>query len=235
MIPVRYNSGILARSETRALNLLITRIPEWITPDMLTALSILGAVLGCIGFAMGLASETSLLLVGLGFALNWLGDSLDGRLARHRQVERKMQGFILDNGFDLFTYFLLALGFAISGLVWTAIPFILLALYVMLSNLSLARMLITGRHDLAVGPMGTTELRVSFLLLAVLLYWIPQVFLYRIALLELTVIDFLSLLWACVMLLAFFQILRADLRMAGKADAKAAATSHAPQDDARHG
>jgi len=221
VIPTRTNSGFLAKSEARALDVLVARLPSWVSPDQLTVLGILGALVGSIGFGMGLADALSLALVMLGFAMNWLGDSLDGRLARHRHIERKIQGFILDNGTDLASYLFLSLGFAFSGLVWPAIPFILLSLYVMLGNLSLARMLITGVHELAVGAVGTTDLRAGFVILAVTIYLAPGFFSYRIPLLELIMLDFLSLLWACLMTFGFFQVFRADLRDAARADSKA--------------
>ncbi|UPY37131.1 CDP-alcohol phosphatidyltransferase family protein [Sediminicoccus sp. KRV36] len=193
-------------------------VPRWVSPDMLTGLGIFGAMLGCLGFAMALTSGVSLSLVAAGFGLNWLGDSLDGRLARLRRTERRIQGFILDNGVDLISYLLLALGFAMSGLVSLPIPFLLLSLYVLLSNLALARLLITGVHDLAIDAVGTTELRVAFVGLAALLFGFPEFFRALIPLLEITVLDFLSLFWASLMLLNFVIVLRRDIRNARQAD-----------------
>lgn len=218
MIRRRVNRGLLAQSEAKVLDFLVTRLPGWVTPDMLTGLGMLGAVLGCLGFALALTSWLSLGLVALGLTLNWLGDSLDGRLARHRRIERKKQGFIIDNGVDLIAYLLLALGFALSGLVSLPMPFLLLSLYMLLSNLALARLIITGVHDLAIGSVGTTELRVAFLTLAGLIFLFPDVFRAMIPLLELSVLDFLSLFWACVMLLNFVLVLRRDIRLAREAD-----------------
>lgn len=218
MIPRRVNRGVLARPEAKILDFLVIRLPRWVTPDQLTALGILGAVLGSLGFALALTSWLSLGLVFAGFILNWLGDSLDGRLARHRRIERKIQGFILDNGVDLIAYLLLALGFAGSGLVSLPVPFLLLSLYMLLSNLALARLIITGVHDLAIDSIGTTELRVAFLMLAVLLFLLPDLFRAVIPLLELSVLDFLSLFWASVMLLNFILVLRRDIRLAREAD-----------------
>jgi phosphatidylglycerophosphate synthase len=189
VIPRRVNRGLLAEPEGRILDV-----------------------------AMALTSWLSLLLVVLGFTLNWLGDSLDGRLARHRRIERKAQGFILDNGVDLIAYLLLALGFAISGLVSLPVPFLLLSLYMLLSNLALARLVITGEHDLAIDSVGTTELRVAFLVLAAMLFAWPAVFRALIPLLEISMLDFLSLFWACIMLLNFILVLRRDIRLARKAD-----------------
>jgi phosphatidylglycerophosphate synthase len=218
VIPRRVNRGLLALPEARILDLLVIRLPGWVSPDMLSGLGIFGAVLGCIGFAMALTSWLSLGLVGVGFLLNWLGDSLDGRLARHRRIERKIQGFILDNGVDLIAYLLLAVGFALSGLVSLPVPFLLLSLYMLLSNLALARLIITGVHDLAIDSIGTTELRVGFLILATLLFLFPDFFQALIPLLDLSVLDFLSLFWACVMLLNFVLVLRRDIRLAREAD-----------------
>lgn len=218
MIPKRANRGLLAGPEARILDFLVSRLPKWVKPDQLTGLGVLGAVLGSAGFALGLTSWLSLGLVFAGFTLNWLGDSLDGRLARHRRIERKVQGFILDNGVDLIAYLLLALGFAASGLVSLPVPFLLLSLYMLLSNLALARLIITGVHDLAIDSIGTTELRVAFLALAVLLFLLPDLFRAIIPLLELSVLDFLSLFWASVMVLNFILVLRRDIRLARQAD-----------------
>jgi phosphatidylglycerophosphate synthase len=214
----RVNRGLLARPEETALDWLVLRVPAWVTPDMLTGLGILGAVLGSLGFALALASWLSLGLVALGLLLNWLGDSLDGRLARHRRIERRIEGFILDNGVDLIAYLLLAGGFALSGLVALPIPFLLLALYMLLSNLALARMMITGVHELAIGSIGTTELRVGFLTLAAVMFLAPEMFQALVPLLAISVLDFLSLFWAGLMLLHVALVLRRDLRLARQAD-----------------
>lgn len=218
MIPRRVNRGLLAQPEAKILDFLVMRLPGWVTPDQLSGLGILGAVLGSLGFALALTSWLSLGLVFAGLILNWLGDSLDGRLARHRRIERKTQGFIIDNGVDLIAYFVLTLGFAASGLVSLPVPFLLLSLYMLLSNLALARLLITGVHELAINSIGTTELRVGFLALAVLIFLLPDFFRVVIPWLDLTVLDFLSLFWALVMMLNFILVLRRDIRLAREAD-----------------
>lgn len=222
-MPRRSNGGFLAKPEGQVLDALVTRVPAGIGPDALTAIGILGAMLASLGFAMSLTTSASLFLVVLGLGLNWLGDSLDGRIARHRRIERRIEGFILDNGVDLVSYLLLAIGFALSDLVSFAIPFILLALYTLLSNLSLARMLVTGVHDLAIDGVGTSELRVGFLGLAVILFLFPDMFRSMLPLLEISVLDGLSLLWAAIMLVNFTLVLRRDIRLAHQADQRNAA------------
>lgn len=233
MTPRRVNGGFLAKPEARVLDAIVQRVPPSIGPDLLTAIGIFGAVLGALGFALGLTSPLSLALVFIGFTLNWLGDSLDGKVARHRQIQRKVQGFVLDNGVDLVAYTLLALGFAASGLVSLPIPFILLSFYMLLSNLALARMMVTGVHSLALDSVGTTELRVAFLVLAVLLFLFPGFFQAVVPVLGATVLDGLSLLWAGIMLVNFGFVLRRDIRSAGLADqrqARAAAEAEGTKD-----
>lgn len=222
MIPRRVNGGWLAKPEARLLDVMVHRVPASIGPDTLTAIGIFGAALGAGGFALGLSSLFSLFLVFLGFGLNWLGDSLDGKVARHRRIERKVQGFVLDNGVDLISYTMLAAGFAASGLVSLPIPFLLLAFYMLLSNLALARMLITGVHSLALDSIGTTELRACFMALATLLYLLPGLFRAIVPGIGLSVLDCLSLLWAGIMLVNFGFVLRRDIRAAGLADQRQA-------------
>lgn len=218
MIPKRVNGGFLAKPEGKLLDILVTRVPARVGPDTLTAIGVGGAVIGSLGFAMGLTSYLSLFLVFLGILLNWAGDSLDGKIARHRKIERKVEGFILDNGVDLISYLLLCTGFALSGLVSIAIPFVLLAFFMLLSNLALARMLITGVHNLAIETVGTTELRVAFLFLAVLLFVLPGFFRAAIPWINVSVLDGLSLLWAGIMLPNFVSMLRRDMKLAHHMD-----------------
>ena len=54
--PVRIQQNILARGERRLLNFSCPRLPGWITPDQLTTLGFLGAV-----------------MVAMGYMLSWLG------------------------------------------------------------------------------------------------------------------------------------------------------------------
>ena len=84
----RHLAGLTARAEKRALLWLAPRTPGWITSDHLTLLGLV-AMAAC-GALYALAGRLPwlLLLVNVGLAVNWLGDSLDGTLARHRGVER---------------------------------------------------------------------------------------------------------------------------------------------------
>lgn len=110
---VRINNNILSALEQPMLTWLVRQLPAWVTPDQLTALSVIGALITATGFILANWSLTWLWLSCLGLALNWFGDSLDGALARYRCIERPRYGYFIDNISDLFCWLLifLALGF----------------------------------------------------------------------------------------------------------------------------
>jgi archaetidylinositol phosphate synthase len=212
MTPARSNSGLLARAEARVLDVLVTHVPRRVTPDALSALGLAGAVMTALGYAQASDGPWWLALACLGLVVNWLGDSLDGKLARERGPDRGIAGFMLDNGIDMLSYLVIAVGFALSGLLAPAVPFILLCLYLMLGNLALARLAATGVFDLAVGAVGTTELRVCFLLVAVVLMFVPHELAASPLLIGLRPLDLVSALWMLSMIIYFVLILRTDVR-----------------------
>ena len=211
MTPVRRNNGLLAAPEAAALAWLVKRVPAWATPDQLSALGVAGAGISAIGFAGTLSSRFFLLLAAVGLLANWLGDSLDGKLARERGRERKISGFMLDNGLYLVSYFLLAMGFAVSGLIQPFFPFLLLSLYVMLSNMALARLVGTGVFDLSLGSIGTTELRVIFLVVIAILAPLSNETL-EYSILGYALLDVLSTFWSLAMVYVFVMTLRSDVK-----------------------
>jgi phosphatidylglycerophosphate synthase len=214
MKPVRRNKGLLARPEAAALDWLTPRMPLWVTPDRLSALGVLGSALAGLGFAFAMDQRAWLLLACLGLLVNWFGDSLDGRLARHRGIERPASGFLLDNGLDTLSYFMFATGYAVSGLVWAPIPFILLALHYMLANLALARFAMTGVFDLSVGAIGTTEIRAGLVILAGVITLMSNEAIRFPLLFGFAVFDLLCFGWMLLMIVSFLLTLREDVRSA---------------------
>jgi len=88
----RVNDIILGSLERPTLQWLAVHMPKWITPDICTAMGVLGALLALIGYGLSNYSPIFLWLASLGFILNWFGDSMDGTLARYRRVERPLYG-----------------------------------------------------------------------------------------------------------------------------------------------
>jgi hypothetical protein len=72
------NESFLAVKERAALLALTKRLPDWATPDHLTAIGLCGAVLTLLSFVACLWSNIFLVGIVFGLFLNWFGDSLDG-------------------------------------------------------------------------------------------------------------------------------------------------------------
>jgi archaetidylinositol phosphate synthase len=97
-------------------------------------------------------------------AVNWLGDSLDGTLARERQQQRPRYGFYVDHMVDSFGAVAMMGGLALSGYMHPWIAMGLLLAFLVLSIQSYLATYTIGEFRLSFWHFGPTELR---LLLAV--------------------------------------------------------------------
>src|SRR5580700_8824233 len=101
-----------------------------------------------------------MLLLGIVFlALNWLGDSLDGTLARVRNCQRPRYGFYVDHIADTFAAFFLMAGLALSGYVHPVIAFGMLIAFLMLSIEAYLTTYTLGQFQLSYWRFGPTEIR----------------------------------------------------------------------------
>jgi phosphatidylglycerophosphate synthase len=101
------------------------------------------------------------LLVGIFFlALNWLGDSLDGTVARVRQQQRPRYGFYVDHIVDSFGGIALMTGLALSGYMHPYIAVGLLVAFLLLSIQSYLATYTLGEFQLSFWNFGPTELRI---------------------------------------------------------------------------
>ena len=76
----------------------------------------------------------ALLLVILCIVLNWLGDSLDGTLARVRRQQRPRYGFYVDHMVDIFGSAALMCGLGFSGLLHWQTAIAMLIAFLLLSS-----------------------------------------------------------------------------------------------------
>ena len=88
----RIQTSFLNAAEKKALIWLAHRQPRWMTSDMLTYIGVLGAAVCALGYALSNLSVYWLWLSSFGLVINWYGDSLDGTLARVRQLQRGHPG-----------------------------------------------------------------------------------------------------------------------------------------------
>ena len=156
----RHLAGLTAHAERRALLWLAPRTPPAVTSDHLTLLGLASmAACGALYAASG-RHPWLLLLVNLGLALNWLGDSLDGTLARYRGVERPRFGFYVDHLVDALGALLVLGGIGLSGLMSPLAAAGLLAAYFLLAIETYLATYAIGRFEISFGPFGGTELRI---------------------------------------------------------------------------
>ena len=207
----RTNTGWLAGLERPTLAALASRMPGWVTPDILTAIGFAGSLITFGAYALAGTNPSWLWVASLGLIVNWFGDSLDGTLARYRKIERPRYGYFLDNSIDLVTQFLLAAGIALSGYIRSDLCFVALSIFLMMSVLSLLRQNISGVFQLAYGGIGPTEMRMMFILLnAAIYFYPPQPF--ALVGFELTYPNWLSLTWSTLALATFLMGMLSDLR-----------------------
>jgi archaetidylinositol phosphate synthase len=176
----RVQESWVAGMEKHALLWLAARTPRWIGPDHLTVLG-LAAQIGA-GVCYTLAglnkydwSKYALLGVTACLALNWLGDSLDGTLARVRRRLRPRYGFYVDHMVDSFGALALMGGLALSGYMHPAIAIGLLVAFLMLSIQSYLATHALGEFRLSFWGFGPTELRILLAIGNLALLWKPRV------------------------------------------------------------
>jgi phosphatidylglycerophosphate synthase len=158
--PRRELQGLTAAPERRLLLWLAARVPARIGPDHLTALGLGALVLAGAAYALSARAPALLWIVDAALVLNWLGDSLDGTLARYRERTRPRYGFYVDHMVDALGAVALLAGLAVSGRMTPALATALLVVYQLLAiNIALAASS-RGTFKISYGLFGGTELRI---------------------------------------------------------------------------
>jgi phosphatidylglycerophosphate synthase len=103
--------------------------------------------------------------------VNWLGDSLDGTLARHRRIERPIYGFFVDHTIDAFSVSVIILGLGLTPYVSFNIACLMLIAYLLLSVLVFVRTSAVGEFKISYARLGPTEFRVFAVLLNTVMYF----------------------------------------------------------------
>lgn len=157
---VRAQVSFLAPVEKQLLIWMARRTPGWIGSDHLTALG-LAAMLGAgLSYWYARWNSAGLWLVILCLAVNWLGDSLDGTLARVRNRQRPRYGFYVDHVVDAFGTLFLMAGLGLSGYMAHGVAIGLLVAYFMLSIEVYLATYAIGVFHLSFWKFSPTELRI---------------------------------------------------------------------------
>jgi phosphatidylglycerophosphate synthase len=159
-VPKRDQSSVLAPFEKRLLIAMARRMPASVNSDHLTALGFIAMLLTGGFYWLAGWSDHALIAAAACILVNWLGDSLDGTLARVRNRLRPRYGFYVDHMLDAIgTCFLLG-GLALSPLMTASIAIALLILFLLLSIQSYLAAQSLGTFHLSFWKFSPTELRV---------------------------------------------------------------------------
>ena len=170
----RIQENLLARQERRLLNWICPRLPRWVTPDQLTLLALIAAVVIFAGYALSALDRNWLWISVAGYGVHWFGDSLDGSLARYRSIERPRYGYFIDHSADVLGALLILTGLGVSPYIRLDVALIALAGYYMLAAHAFLSARVVGEMKLSAIAAGPTELRLILVGLTVCMYVFGQ-------------------------------------------------------------
>ena len=161
----REPSFLLAEPEKRLLRWIAARLPRWILPDDLTALGVLAALGVCAAYQLSNSSLDWLWVASGLLVVQWLGDSLDGTLARVRRTERPTYGYYLDHLVDAIATAAIGIGLGLSPLMLLSIGTLIVVGYLILSINVYLESYAFGRFSIGYGFIGPTEVRLILIVL----------------------------------------------------------------------
>ena len=157
---VREHGSFLASAEKRVLVAMARRLPAQVTSDHLSLLALV-ALAGAGGaFAAMRATPWASIGVVAALVLNWLGDSLDGTLARVRNQQRPRYGYYVDHVIDIAGTACMLIGLAVSPLMTPAMAMALLAAYLLVAAEAYLMTHAAGVFRMSFLGFGPTELRI---------------------------------------------------------------------------
>lgn len=169
----RIQTSILNKAEGKLTVWLAKRQPEWMTSDILTYIGVAAAVFYALfcwlaNFNLNYFYASSFFLI-----VNWYGDSLDGNLARVRQLQRPKYGFFIDHSLDALTTCLFCIGLGLSPLMDLSISLFIMGGYLCMSIYTYLSTIVMGKFRLTYASLGPTEMRLIIILVCILYIYFP--------------------------------------------------------------
>lgn len=162
---VRIQTSVLNAAEKKVLVWLAQRQPRWMTSDILTYIGTFGAIVIAAGYVLSAWNPAFLWISSMGFVINWYGDSLDGTLARVRNLQRPVYGYYLDHTIDAINEVIIFVGVGLSGLIHLEIALLALVMYLLMTiNVSINAHL-KKEFRLTYAKMGPTEFRIIMIII----------------------------------------------------------------------
>ena len=153
----------LAVPEARALDWIARRLPGWVKPDHLTAVGVLAALGIAAAYVLSNGDSGWLWAASGLLVVHWLGDSLDGTLARVRKSERPRYGYYLDHLVDAFATAAIGIGLGLSPYMLLAVGLAIMVVYLILSINTSLETHAFGVFTLGYGRLGPTEARLGLI------------------------------------------------------------------------
>src|SRR3954469_21810466 len=152
---------LLARAESRALTWIAHHLPARAMPDHLTVLGVLAALGIAAAYVLSNGDRAWLWAASGLLVVHWLGDSLDGTLARVRGIKRPTYGYYLDHLVDAIATALIGLGLGLSSYLLLATGLVIVVAYLVLSINTYLETQALGVFTLGYGRLGPTEARLG--------------------------------------------------------------------------
>ena len=161
----REESFLLAVPEKRFLRWLAAKLPRWILPDDLTAIGVAAAFGVAAAYALSVNSLGWLWVASLLLVVQWIGDSLDGTLARVRGIERPTYGYYLDHLVDAIATAAIGIGLGLSPFMLLSVGTLIVVAYLILSINVYLESFAFNRFSIGYGKIGPTEIRLILIAL----------------------------------------------------------------------
>jgi archaetidylinositol phosphate synthase len=159
----RVNTSWVIPVERPLVGWLAPKLPVGVTPDHLTLTGFVGALICGLSYGSSWLSPALLWVASAGLVINWFGDSMDGTLARFRNIERPRYGFFIDNTTDLLSQISIFFGLGASPYMRFDIACLGLAGYYMVSFFNLIKAMDTRVIKIGFFGVGPTEIRLGFI------------------------------------------------------------------------
>jgi archaetidylinositol phosphate synthase len=192
---------LLAEPEARVLEWIARRLPSRVVPDHLTGLGVLAAFGIAAAYLLSNDDPAWLWAASGLLVVHWLGDSLDGTLARVRRSERPRYGYYLDHLVDAVATAVIGIGIGLSPYMLLATGLAIVVAYLVLSINTYLETYVFGRFQLGYGRLGPTEARIGLIALNALIA-LGAGLGFEVAGLGVTVFDLLGLGASAVMIVA---------------------------------
>jgi archaetidylinositol phosphate synthase len=190
---------LLARFERRFLPWVARKLPRWVLPDDMTALGVAAALGVCAAYQLSNDGRGWLWIASALLVVQWLGDSLDGTLARVRGIQRPRYGYYLDHLVDAISTAAIGIGLGLSPFMLLSVGTLIVVAYLILSINVYLESYALGRFSLGYGYLGPTEIRAILIGLNTALA-LGLGLDFRLVELDMTVFDVIGLAIAGVMI-----------------------------------